>query len=244
MSVEHALSCKKGGLVHIRHDDTGGEFAHMCRCALSHCKVEREPLIHQSVDRRNGNGGNTDRGGANTSSNQQQQQQGRRRRGRRQQQQQPSGSQPIDETRGDVGVHGFWQNGKTCIMDFRITDTDAPSYIRRPPEKVLEAQEKEKKRKYASACRERRKDFTPMVYSVDGMPGREAKFAEKRLAALLAEKWHRPYSQMAHYVRSRMAISIVRANSLLIRGSRDRRPTRPFVQCGSALDGVQTLHER
>jgi hypothetical protein len=33
-----------------------------------------------------------------------------------------------------------------------------------------------------------RKDFTPLVYSVDGIAGREAKNAEKRLAYHLLEK--------------------------------------------------------
>ncbi len=58
------------------------------------------------------------------------------------------------------------------------------------------------------------------------MAGREAKAAKKRIAALLAAKWRRPYSAMVHYVRVRMALAIVRSNSLLIRGSRDRQQAR------------------
>jgi len=65
------------------------------------------------------------------------------------------------------------------------------------------------------------KDFTPMVYSVDGIAGREAWNTEKRLATQLAGKWNREYLQMVYYVRVRMAIAMVRANSLLICGSRD-----------------------
>ena len=34
-----------------------------------------------------------------------------------------------------------------------------------------------------------------MVYSVDDMPGKEARAAEKRLASLLASKWDRTYRQ-------------------------------------------------
>ena len=60
-----------------------------------------------------------------------------------------------------------------------------------------------------------------MVYSVDGIVGCEAWNAEKRLATHLAGKWNREYSQMVYYVRVRMAITVVRANSLLIRGNRD-----------------------
>jgi hypothetical protein len=125
------------------------------------------------------------------------------------------------------------------VFDIRITDTDAPSNRGKSWEKVLEEQEKEKKRKYLPTCRELRKDFTPLVYSVDGVPGREARAAERRLAAKLAEKWERPYSQMVHYVRCRMSIAVVRSNSLLLRGSRDRKEPRPFVNCGAAVRAVR-----
>ena len=124
--------------------------------------------------------------------------------------------------RGDAGVHGFWQRQRMAIFDVRITDTDARSARGRDYTKILAAHEKEKKDKYLWTCLELRKDFTPMVYSVDGIAGREAQNAEKRLATHLASKWNRGYSQMVYYVRVRMAIAVVRANSLLIRGSRDR----------------------
>jgi hypothetical protein len=35
MSVEHELSCKVGGLVHIRHEDVADEWRHLCGTALS-----------------------------------------------------------------------------------------------------------------------------------------------------------------------------------------------------------------
>ena len=84
-----------------------------------------------------------------------------------------------------------------------------------------------------------------MVYSVDGMAGREAKNAEKRCAAYLAEKWERPYSQMVWYVRVRMSIMIVRANTLLLRGSRDRQtPRRPQISDQAAMYDWRTWEER
>ena len=90
--------------------------------------------------------------------------------------------------RGDAEVHGFWERGRPCIFDVRITDTDAQSYCNKDVPKVLAAQEKEKKDKYLKACHEMRKDFTPMVYSVNGVAGREARSAEKHLATASAAK--------------------------------------------------------
>ena len=52
-----------------------------------------------------------------------------------------------------------------------IMDTDAKSYQKKEPTKVLEQHKKEKKDKYLQNCFEMRKDFTPMVYSVDGTTG-------------------------------------------------------------------------
>jgi hypothetical protein len=127
------------------------------------------------------------------------------------------------------------------IFDMRITDTDARSYRKKEFVKVLEQHEKEKKDKYLQNCLEMRKDFTPMVYSVDGIAGREARNAEKRLAG----KWNREYFQMVHYVRVRMAIVVVRANSLLIRGNRDRQqPRRPLIPDGAALGDRRTWSDR
>ena len=75
-----------------------------------------------------------------------------------------------------------------------------------------------------------RKDFTPLVYSVNGIAGREAKNAEKRLAYHLSKKWHKPLPQMVYYVRVQMAIAMVHANSLLINGSKDQQhPCHPVI---------------
>ncbi len=83
------------------------------------------------------------------------------------------------EERGDASCHGFWERGRTPIFDMRITDTDAQSYRKKEFVKVLEQHEKEKKDKYLQNCLEMWKDFMPMVYSVDGIAGREARNAEK-----------------------------------------------------------------
>ena len=49
MSVEHALLCKCGGLVHIRHDDVADEWHHLCGTATTFGRVTREPRIYSSV---------------------------------------------------------------------------------------------------------------------------------------------------------------------------------------------------
>jgi hypothetical protein len=49
-SVEHAMSCKKGGLVMLRHNDVAAEWHHLCAQALTPAAVTDEPLIHTSRD--------------------------------------------------------------------------------------------------------------------------------------------------------------------------------------------------
>ena len=76
---------------------------------------------------------------------------------------------------------------------------------------------------------------------VDGIAGREAHNAEKRVGALLVAKWRKPYSTMVQYVRVRMSLAVVRANSLLIRGSRERQGVgRPRISDGYAMLDWQT----
>ena len=60
---------------------------------------------------------------------------------------------------------------------------------------MLKVAEKIKKDKYLAPCLDRRRGFMPLVYSVDGMAGKEAKSFEWRIASLLAVKWDRSYSK-------------------------------------------------
>jgi hypothetical protein len=103
----------------------------------------------------------------------------------------------------------------------RITDTNARSYQKKDFGKIFLQHKKEKKDKYLWTCLEMRKDFTPMVYLVNRILGCKAWNAERRLDTHLASKWKSRYFQMVYYVRVRMAIAVVRANSLHICGSRD-----------------------
>ena len=170
-SVEHAMSCKVGGMVLQRHNDLAAEWHHLCAQALMPSAVTDEPFIHNSRDVR--------RAGANR-------------------------AEPLPELRGDVAAHGFWnKRGNTAIFDIRVTDTDCPSNRGRDPSAVLIGQEREKKKKYNALCLARRKTFTPLVFSVDGLKGPEAAAASKRLASHLSLKWKRAYSDVCGYVHSR-----------------------------------------
>ena len=125
-----------------------------------------------------------------------------------------------DEARGDVSARGFHTRRRVTIFDVRISDTDAPSYRNKTSAKVLEAAEKEKSTKYEAACAERQRDFVPLVYLVDGLPGQRTKTAERRLATMLAAKWERPYLDVVIFFRVRMSLAVVRANTLPLRTER------------------------
>jgi hypothetical protein len=164
MTVKHALCCKVGGLVHIQHEDVADEWRHLCGCALAFGCVGRKPQIYSCMSHQQRLDTLSDA---------------------------PSGEEdtltaPMNQTPptnecGDAGAHGFWQCGHTTIFDVRIMDTQSHSYQNKNYQKVLAQQEKEKKNQYLRPCLEMQKDFTPLVYSVDGIAGREAKNAEKHL---------------------------------------------------------------
>ena len=73
---------------------------------------------------------------------------------------------------------------------------------------------------YLEACLQQRRHFSPFVASVDGLLGEEETATPKRLASRLATKWKQYYSKTCGYVKSRIAITLVRATHLCMRGSR------------------------
>ena len=108
---------------------------------------------------------------------------------------------------------------------------------------VLKTYAKTKKDKYAEACLERRRSFTPLVYSVDGMACKEAKAFDKRIASLLASKHDRPYSEMVGFVRSRMSLAIIRSNTLMLRGARQGSANRPEIDGSASFTAMERYSE-
>ena len=68
-------------------------------------------------------------------------------------------------------------------------------------------------------CLQQRRHFSPFVTSVDGLLGLEATATLKRIASRFSSKWRQYYSKTCRYVKSRIAITLVRATHRCIRGS-------------------------
>ena len=143
-----------------------------------------------------------------------------------------------NEAQADVSVHGFWKWGTTALFDMRIVNLDAVSYLRQTSAKSLGTAEKEKKDKYLHSYLECLRSFTPMVYSTDGIPGMESIAAHRRLAALISNKPKQEYSDMCGFVRVCMSLAIVRSNTLLLCGAREKEAyirQRPNVEDGPKM---------
>ena len=59
-TVAHAMACKKGGLVHQRHDGYAGEFGCFLEAGLTPSAVRNEPIIKTGCARAGGEGSNED----------------------------------------------------------------------------------------------------------------------------------------------------------------------------------------
>ena len=113
--------------------------------------------------------------------------------------------------------------------------TDAPSYVKRTVEAVLQTAEQEKKKKYLEAVQTRRATFSPFVVSVDGVLGREANVFIKRLAEKIAYTWENSLSEVTGWVGARMAFAILRATNLCLRGSRKKWRSGTGMDDGAGL---------
>ena len=101
----------------------------------------------------------------------------------------------------------------------RVVNTDATSHQFKYPKKCLETADKLNNKKYLSAFLKQRGRFTPSVVSVDGLLGVKAEATLKRISSRLAPKCKEPYSRTCRYVKSRIAITLVREAHRCIRGA-------------------------
>ena len=119
------------------------------------------------------------------------------------------------EQKGDLLIRDLWHNRTDSVHKMRVVDIDAKSHSAKPPEKFLQEAERAKKRMYR-----KRINFSPSIASVYGLLSVEAKGTLKRIASCLAINWLQHYSRTCGYVKSRIAINLMRATNHCILGSR------------------------
>ena len=108
MPVIHALSCKKG---HENTVDEGGYmFVGMCRqhTSFGRVNVKHEPRITSSTHQRESVTPDTNATVTNITLNLHLN----------------WSNDAVNVQLSNAGCHGFWQIGRPCIFDFRITDTN------------------------------------------------------------------------------------------------------------------------
>jgi hypothetical protein len=135
-ALQHALGCKKGGLVNV-----------FCHNKVRDKLAVRNKSLIQSCYFAEG-----EKASAAKETNQQE----------------PTTQEAsLGDRFGDLLIQTFWTRGTDCILDVHVTDTDAKSYCKCPPAKVLESQEREKQWKYQSQERENNGSISRIAASND-----------------------------------------------------------------------------
>jgi hypothetical protein len=117
-TLQHALECKCGGLVIFCHNEIKEELVHMSAKAFTPSAVRKEPLI------RHGRVAEREKTFTSMQTTKESDDDGNGK-----------------DKHGDILIRGFWARGTDCNLDVRVTDTDAKSYCKRLPAKVLEREE-------------------------------------------------------------------------------------------------------
>ena len=130
-----------------------------------------------------------------------------------------------DGARLDVAADSFWGNDRQrAFFDVRVFNPHAQSYQNTSLSQCYRKNEQEKKRAYDQRVREiEHGSFSPLIFSTTGGMGTIATVVYKRLAAMIADKCEKPYSQIIQLIRCRLNFSLLRSAIMCMRGSRSTR---------------------
>ena len=84
-----------------------------------------------------------------------------------------------DDNRRDKGIIGFWQDRNMKIFDIRITDVMAKSYKDGSTNHTIQKWGNLKKWNHPQFFLEACRNFTPLVFSVEGCLGKQTRGSQK-----------------------------------------------------------------
>ena len=70
--------------------------------------------------------------------------------------------------------------------------------------------------------------FTPLVFSVTGVMGKECSVFHKHIAEKIARKTEQPYNELISVIRCKLSFLILRSALICVRGSRSHTQHHPF----------------
>jgi len=97
-NVNHALDCKKGGLVTARHNGSRDELRDLLAQLFSPSRIRCEPMINPAPMRANGTKTHVPSASSSSSF--------------------------LNADRGDLLIRGFWEGSTDTIIDVRLTNAD------------------------------------------------------------------------------------------------------------------------
>ena len=108
-----------------------------------------------------------------------------------------------------------------AFFNVRVFDLNAKRYSAQSLQRCYINNEKKKKHQYnMRVLQVENGSFTPLVFSINGGMGREASKCYSRIAEMLSEKRHEPYSLNISWIRRKLSFSSMRSIITYITGSR------------------------
>ena len=126
-----------------------------------------------------------------------------------------------DNSRPDIRAKGFWRPFQNAFFDVQVTNPNSNCYQHQPSEVTLIQHEQTKKRNYNDRIMNiEHGTFTPLIFSINGGMGPEARVYHMNLALKIAEKSGECYSKIMTWMRCKLRFLILRACLTCLRGSR------------------------
>ena len=129
-----------------------------------------------------------------------------------------------DKAAPDISSRGLWSTFERTFFDVRVLHPNCPSYVNKDMNKIYQAHENEKMKKYNErVLTVERGSFTPLVYTTFGGWGPQATRYHKRLAEKISSKRNEDYSHVLSHMRARVRFSLLRSTLVAVRGERGKR---------------------